>query len=259
VNLLGAGNVQAIESGDQRHFAGRYGAVMSEGGIDRTLVDTVRDGLRINAEPDRAPQMQAYMKSAMPYLGVRVPQVRAVVRAAARNRPPHTAAGLEATVRTLWFDAQYREERYAATALLNVTAARPLRRPELIGLCAELIVSGAWWDHVDEVSHRVGDLLLAFPAQVRPMVERWHRDPDLWLRRSSITCQLGARDRTDVDLLGTAIEHNAADRDFFVRKAIGWALRDYACTDPDWVRRFVAAHELSPLSRREALKHLAPR
>ncbi len=231
---------------------------MSGGEIDRTLVDTVRDELRIGADPDRAPQMQAYMKSAMPYLGVRLPQVRSVVRAAARNRPPQTVPGLAATVRALWFDARYREERYAATALLDVTAVRRLRSPELIELYAQLIVSGAWWDHVDELSHRVGELLLAFSAHVRPVVERWQRDPDLWLRRASIICQLGAREQTDVALLVGAIEHNAADRDFFIRKAIGWALRDYARTDPAWVSRFVAAHELSPLSRREALKHVDP-
>ncbi len=228
---------------------------MSDGAVDRPLISTVRDELRALAQPARAPQMQAYMKSAMPYLGVRVPQVRVVVRTAARNRPPRTLGGLEATVRALWYEARYREERYAATGLLNVTAARALRHPRLADLYAELIVSGAWWDHVDELSHRVKDLLVDFPAQVRPTVEGWQRDPDLWLRRASIICQLGARERTDLDLLTSAVESNAADPDFFIRKAIGWALRDYARTDAAWVRRFVAAHELSPLSRREALKH----
>ena len=84
----------------------------------------------------------------------------------------------------------------------------------------------------------------------------WIRSDDHWLRRVSIICQLGARGRVDLELLTAAIESSAGDRDFFLRKAIGWALRDYARADPAWVRHFVAAHELSPLSQREALKHL---
>ncbi len=91
-----------------------------------------------------------------------------------------------------------------------------------------------------------------------PLIRGWAVDPDRWLRRSSIICQLGLAGRTDLDLLTEVIARNLADREFFVRKAIGWALRQYARTDPDWVRGFVAAHEtsLSPLSRREAMKHL---
>ena len=92
----------------------------------------------------------------------------------------------------------------------------------------------------------------------RPDRARWAVGDDRWLRRVAVICQVGAKDRTDRVLLSDAILANAADRDFFLRKAIGWALRDYARTDPAWVRDFVAAHEdeLSPLSKREALKHL---
>jgi 3-methyladenine DNA glycosylase AlkD len=85
----------------------------------------------------------------------------------------------------------------------------------------------------------------------------WTLSEDRWLRRASIICQLGTRDQADVELLTTAIEAAINDRDFFVRKAIGWALRDYARTNPAWVRSFTETHELSPLSRREALKHLS--
>ena len=92
------------------------------------------------------------------------------------------------------------------------------------------------------------------------MIREWSTDPDRWLRRSSIICQLALKHRTDVALLTDVIEPNLADREFFIRKAIGWALRQYARTDPDWVRAFVAVSTrtpLSPLSRREAMKHLS--
>jgi len=125
-------------------------------------------------------------------------------------------------------------------------------------LLGHLITAGAWWDVVDDVSHRVGDALLADREGVEPVVRGWIDCDDLWLRRSAVICQLGHRERTDLQLLVDAIEPAMPEREFFLRKAIGWALREYAKTDAAWVRRFVAEHEdtLSGLSRREALKHL---
>jgi 3-methyladenine DNA glycosylase AlkD len=224
--------------------------------VGSPLVAEVKAALRAAAEPERAPGMQAYMKSAMPYLGVRVPIVRRLTRAAAADHPFADRGQLESAVRELWDGAAYREERYAATALCDTRSAQRLRESALLPLYRDLIVDGAWWDHVDELAHRVGELLLAFPGDVRPELHNWTGADDRWLRRVSIICQLGARQATDIDLLTEAIEANAAERDFFLRKAIGWALRDYARTDPAWVIRFVAAHQLSPLSQREALRHV---
>ena len=121
----------------------------------------------------------------------------------------------------------------------------------------ELVVTGAWWDLVDETATRlVGPLLRSAPDVLTPTVRAWATDEDRWRRRTAVICQIGAKERTDTALLAAAIEANAADRDFFLRKGIGWALRQHARTDPQWVRDFVAGHDLSPLSRREALKHL---
>ena len=228
---------------------------------DAELVVAVRAALQPAAQPERAPQMQRYMKSAMPYLGVPVPIVRRLTRAAERARPIRSRAALVATVRRLWDGADFREERYAATELLDTASARRLRTMELLPLYRYLIVDGAWWDHVDEVSHRVAELLAAFPDEMKPVLRAWCTEPDMWLRRSAIISQLGARQATDVELLTDVIEPNLADREFFIRKAIGWALRDYAWTDPDWVRGYVTAHEtqLSPLSRRAALRHVPNR
>lgn len=200
--------------------------------------------------------MQVYMKSALPFLGVGVPVVRQLTRAVADRHPFTDRAVLERDVRALWDHASWREERYAATALCDTRSARALRSPELLPLYRELIVAGAWWDHVDELARRVGELRAGWPEEVTPELRGWVSAEDRWLRRAAIICQLGAKSDTDLDLLREAIEANAADREFFVRKAIGWALRDYARTDPDWVRHFLLDHDLSPLSRREALKHL---
>ena len=220
------------------------------------LVDTIAAQLRRAADPARAPQMQAYMKSSMPYLGVPMPATRLIAKRAIADHPPAVVANLVAPATDLWRTADYREERYAATELTGNRIA--VGRLEVLPLCIEMIVTGAWWDHVDGVSPRIGALLLAHPSEMLPLIRQWAVDPDRWLRRSSIICQLGFAGRTDLDLLTEVIVANLADREFFVRKAIGWALRQYARTDPAWVRAFVLAHEasLSPLSRREATKHL---
>jgi len=122
----------------------------------------------------------------------------------------------------------------------------------------EIIRNGAWWDLVDGVAHRILDLLRTHRPELERVLRRWSEDPDLWIRRSAIIAQLGAKTATDPELLAAVIEPSLADREFFIRKAIGWALREYSKTDPAWVRQFVERHEaaLSPLSRREALRNL---
>jgi 3-methyladenine DNA glycosylase AlkD len=223
---------------------------------DLELIAAIRTALRRAAKPERAPAMQAYMKSTMPYLGVRVPVMRASTRAAARLRPFAAPQDVAGTVLELWRSAEYREERYAALALLDTPRAKALREPALLPVLQEVVSTGAWWDYVDEASHRIGDLLLGWPTDVRPVLLAWATSADIWLRRASIISQIGHRDQVDEDLLTFAIEASIGEKEFFLRKAIGWALREYAYVAPGWVREFVATHELSPLSRREALKHL---
>ena len=220
------------------------------------LVELIRAELRTRADPVRAVGARAYMKSAVPFLGVRVPAVRRLTRAAAKVHPPDDVIELRDCAAELWRAADYREERYAATELTKLPIA--VGRLELLGLLREMIVTGAWWDHVDAVAHGIAALLVAHRDHMTPLVLGWAHEQDCWLRRSSIICQLGLRVRTDTALLSEVIMVNAADPEFFVRKAIGWALRDYARTDPDWVRAFVTDHadRLSPLARREAMKHL---
>lgn len=218
------------------------------------LVTAVRHALRAAADPERAPAQQAYVKSAQPFLGVRLPEVRRLTLAAAREHPPASVAEVGAAAAELWRDATHREERYAAVALTGLPVARGAL--ELLPLYEEMITSGAWWDHVDAVAARTAQLLVASRAEMTAVIRGWARSPDLWLRRSAIIAQLGLKERTDPALLAEVAAVNAADREFFVRKAIGWALRDYARTDPAWVLAFVDEHPLSPLSTREATKHL---
>ena len=225
---------------------------------DRALVDAVRAALHAVADPVAAEPMRAYMKSSMPFLGVPTPVRTAALRPVLAAHPLADPATWRGTVRSLFRDATYREERYAALAIARRYPAHLTAEPEpSLDLLDEIVVTGGWWDFVDETAIRLlGPLLLQHPAIVRPVVRRWAGDADRWRRRAAVICQIGAKDRTDTALLAEVIEVNLADPDFFLRKGIGWALRQHARLDPDWVRTFVATHDLSPLSRREALKHL---
>ncbi|KJL39723.1 DNA alkylation repair enzyme [Microbacterium trichothecenolyticum] len=220
-------------------------------GVTDDLAARIRADLRAVADPDRAPGQQAYMKSPMPFLGVRVPDARLVAKRAAKGTD---AATLRATSLELWDTAGHREERYAALALL---ALPPLRGDlALVPLVEHMVRTGRWWDFTDELAHRLAELHDARPAATAVLVRAWAHDDDLWIRRIAILSQLGRGIRLDPDLLADTIEPNLADPEFFLRKAIGWALREYGRVAPEWVRRYVDEHALSPLSRREALKHL---
>lgn len=204
--------------------------------------------------------MQAYMKSSMPYLGVAAEPQQRLYRLLFGASHMTRQAWLDAIL-TLWREATHRGERYAAIALSGHSRYRVHQAPDLVPAYEEMIVTGAWWDYVDAIAvHRLGPLLLAHPATMCPLLVAWSRSDNLWRRRSAIISQVDARKRLHWDLLVSCIEPNIADRDFFIRKAIGWALRQHARVDPEQVRFVVHANRerLSGLSRREATRHLRP-
>jgi 3-methyladenine DNA glycosylase AlkD len=230
-----------------------------------TYVGAVRAARAGAGDPAWAAQQQAYMKSALPYVGLGAPQLRALLRPLLAEERFVDRDSWEAAVLELWDDATHREEWYAALALLRHRAYRQWLDPDLLPLLEHLVRTGAWWDVVDETAtHPVGDVLLAHRADATPVMDAWSVDDDsLWVRRAAMIAQLGHGEQTDTDLLERVLVANLDDtrygREFFVRKALGWALRQHARTDPEWVRAFVRTHSdrLSGLSRREALKHLA--
>ncbi len=174
--------------------------------VTTELIDAIRGRLQAAADPGRAAGAQAYMKSQMPSLGVRVPEVRRIVKAAAAAHPPGSLAELQSTVLALWRSANCREERYAAIELTGLTLAAG--ELSMLALYEEIIRTGAWWDLVDGVAHRLGTLLQAHRAELTPVLGRWSRDEDFWVRRASITAQLGAKAATDTALLAAVIEAN---------------------------------------------------
>jgi 3-methyladenine DNA glycosylase AlkD len=223
------------------------------------LPSILRRELRKSAIAENAPAMQAYMKSAMPYLGVSAVPMRAVCKRVFADHAIVDAAAWRRDALEVWRGAQYREERYAAIELTGDKRARPFQTMDALPMYEEMIVSGAWWDTVDSVAvHRLDALLRADPRSMKKTMRAWSRSSDMWKRRSAIICQVTFKKETDTDLLYACIEPAIASKEFFLRKAIGWALRAYAWHAPDEVVRYVRAHEgeLSGLSKREALKNV---
>jgi 3-methyladenine DNA glycosylase AlkD len=217
----------------------------------------LKRALRVEVEPLRDPAYaagaQRYMKSDLPYLGVRMPDLRRAWRRIFAASPIEAEERFADELRELWDQAEFREERHTAIALVK-------RYPQwtTLPLLERLVVEGAWWDYVDNLAGLVGGLMQRDPSVASEM-RAWSLDENPWKRRVSIICQIGRKEETDLTLLYECIEPNLADREFIVRKAIGWALRDYAWHDPREVDRYVREHadRLSPLSQREATKNLS--
>lgn len=224
-----------------------------------SLAAELRARLLEKADRARAPAMQAYMKSAMPYMGVASADIRRTARAVSAGLEYSTADDWRADILAIWRGAHYREEYYAAIELAGMRYARPFQRMDALPKYREMIESGGWWDIIDAIApHRLWDILEAERDAMRETMLLWAKDDNMWVRRSAILCQLHAKAKMDLDLLYACIEPSITSKEFFLRKAIGWVLRQYARTDPDEVRRYVTTNEerLSPLSKREALKHL---
>lgn len=227
----------------------------------RSLLRRVRAEFGRVANPAKAAGMQSYMKSAMPYWGVPAPALRTACRTVFASVEFRSAREWRQAVLTLFREATHREERYAAITLAERGAAR-FEDMEALPVYEEMITTGAWWDIVDVLaSHRLGALLEKHPKPMKRVLRRWSKSPNLWKRRSAILAQLGFKNATDLELLYDCIRPSLGSSEFFLQKAIGWALRQYAWTNAREVRRYVRQHHagLSALSRREALKNCGER
>lgn len=223
------------------------------------LVRAAKRALAERGDPKKAAAMQAYMKSEMPYHGVPTPELREACRTLFAKYPLTSENEWTEAVASLWREATHREDRYAAIELAAAPKHEAFRTLEALTLYEEMIVTGAWWDYVDPIAaNLVGELLRRYPRDVNKTMRLWAKSEDNWKRRTAILCQLKFKHHTNASLLYHNIEQSMDVPNFFLRKAIGWALREYAKTEPSEVRRFVTARakELHPMSRREAMKNI---
>jgi 3-methyladenine DNA glycosylase AlkD len=231
------------------------------------LVQTLRSALVAQAQPDKAGPMQAYMKSSLPFWGVDAPARRALVAQQAAMHPVTDGQTLIDTVLQLWHGASHREERYAALDLLRRPKLRQLMNQRWLPVLQELILTGPWWDHNDEISGQALPWLLQrHPPETQRLMRQWANSESLWLRRAAMLGQRGLKaPHFDAVLLYDCIlpstGSSAMAGEFFIRKGMGWALRERSYAAPDEVQAFCDHYrsQLSPLTLREALRVLGKR
>jgi 3-methyladenine DNA glycosylase AlkD len=206
-------------------------------------------------DPGRAVEMAAYMRDQFPFLGIPSPARRALTRTVVSGRTRPTQPELQEVVLACWALPE-REYQYFACDWLRANVKVP--GPDFLPTVRTLITTKSWWDTVDALATRVVGGLVQRHPELSEEMDRWADDPDLWVVRTAILHQLHYGARTEEERLFGYCTRQAGHPDFFVRKAIGWALRHYARTDPEAVRRYVSAHRdvLAPLSVREATRHL---
>ena len=207
-----------------------------------------------HADPHKAAGMKAYMRDQFAFAGLmQVQRVRVlkIILPAFRSLKP---GDWEEAVRGLWA-LSTREYAYLAMELCRKVKSR--HTPEHIGLFEEMILTHSWWDTVDFIaSNLVGELWGRYPQDKHKLIGRWMASGNIWLQRTCVIHQLKYREKTDAALLFSLCRELAAEQDFFIRKAIGWALRQFSKYDPIAVRAFLQSTVLSPLSTREASKYL---
>lgn len=223
--------------------------------LPATIASRLSNAFGPAADADRAAGARSYMRGQFEFYGIAAPGQRAIWRDATSDLPPPNERELVRVANTCWAEPQ-REWQYFACGYLRRHA--PGKSSRLLPAVGKLIRTKSWWDTVDSLAaHTVGTIVAEHP-EIASTMDEWSRSSDIWIARTAILHQLGYKSRTDSDRLFAYCLARAGDKEFFIRKAIGWALREYSKTNERAVRAFVHEHEdtLAPLSRVEALKWL---
>ena len=208
--------------------------------------------LKAVAKPDDAVAMKAYMKNKFKFLGVKTPARRKLAKAFFKQQ---TDSVIDWNFINEAWNNPYRELQY--TALDYLENRKKLFTPSDLSHLKKQAQTKSWWDTIDFLDRLVGSIIARFP-EIKEIILSWSCDEDIWLRRLAIDHQLLRKEETDTELLEIILVNNLGQTEFFINKAIGWALRDYSKTNPDWVKDFIERHqeEMAALSIREGSKYL---
>ncbi len=201
---------------------------------------------------ENALPMKKYMRNQFDFFGIKAAERRLLCNEYLKNNPLPERNELRKIVKELW-KIDERELQYFAIELLIKTKKQ--WTVEDVTLIEYLVTHKSWWDTVDFLAAIIaGAWFKKFPEHIKPVTEKWNTSENIWLQRTSILFQLKYKKETDLKLLSKYIKRLSSSKEFFIQKAIGWILREYSKTDPDFVLKFVATEKLMPLSKREALK-----
>lgn len=217
-------------------------------------LNPLREAFEQHADPGRAVQMSAYMRHKSAFYGIAAPIRQEISREFIRTCGLPGKEQLESLAVYAWNQPE-REWQYAAMEILERFARKG--DDTLLPVAEFMITQKSWWDTVDYIAPNIaGAVFKKHPELIPSQTERWMNSGNLWLQRTSLLFQLKYRNETDQELLFRLCERLSDHKDFFIRKAIGWALREYSKRNPGAVMEFVHSHSLSPLSRKEALKRI---
>jgi 3-methyladenine DNA glycosylase AlkD len=218
------------------------------------IINELEHRLYAERNKENAQAMEKYMRNLFPFIGIKTPERNKLLSTFYQDTGLLKKPFDRSFVRTLW---KKEEREFQYTALNYMTRKKKELQPEDLTLCHDLITEKSWWDTVDHIaSHLVGTLAKRFLEEVLPTVDNWATDDNMWLRRTAIIYQLKYKGETDEQRLYGNILKNATNHEFFIQKAIGWALREYSKTNPDSVRAFIQQHPLPKLSVREGSKYV---
>jgi 3-methyladenine DNA glycosylase AlkD len=223
------------------------------------FITALENAFQKNNHPENALAMAKYMRNHFTFFGIKTEDRRLIFKTLCKENSKENSKEIAENPRVLaleLYSKTQRELHYCAIEIL-IKQLKGNYKKEDIQLIEKFIVTNSWWDSVDTIAkYIVGEYLLEFPLETENVIERFSNSENMWLNRSAILYQLGYKQKTNFDLLQSECEKHKNSNEFFIQKAIGWALREYAKTNPKAVKNYVGNTNLKPLSRKEALKNI---
>jgi 3-methyladenine DNA glycosylase AlkD len=219
------------------------------------LVNKLISLLKEHSDANNKSPMEAYMKHKFEFLGIKSSERKIVLKQFINENKSEINSDCRGVVKKL-YDLPEREIHYCAMEIMDKFLKNNYKIDD-IDLIQDLICTYSHWDSVDFIAkHILGNYLICYPDKTKEIISEYSSSKNMWLNRSAILFQLGYKEKTNSDLLFSLCEAHAPSNEFFIRKAIGWSLREYAKVNPISVKEFVNSHQLSSLSQKEALKHI---
>lgn len=219
------------------------------------FIESLENAFQKNGHPENASAMAKYMRNHFTFFGIKTEDRRLIFKTIWKENQEEVTQNPRAIAWEL-FTKQQRELQYCAIEILMKELKGNYKKKDVL-MIEKLIITNSWWDSVDTISKYIlGQYLLEYPLETENLIERFSNSENIWLNRSAILFQLGYKQKTNFDILKSECEKHKKSNEFFIQKAIGWALREYGKTNPEAVKNFVVNNNLKPLSKKEALKNI---
>jgi 3-methyladenine DNA glycosylase AlkD len=219
------------------------------------FINDLETAFRKESHPENAFAMAKYMRNLFPFFGIKTEDRRQIFKTICKENQSEISENPRAIALKL-YSKKERELHYCAIEIL-IKQLKGNYKKEDIQLIENIIITNSWWDSVDTIAKNIlGQYLIEHPLETEKVIGHFSNSENMWLNRTALLFQLGFKQKTNFDLLKSECEKHKNSNEFFIQKAIGWALREYAKTNPQELKNYVANTNLKPLSTKEALKNI---